>query len=86
MSSSEPDFLARIAQAQTRMNSALEEVFRTQQELGNVRNDMDPREMAVLIQGVSFGRLLRDIDNRLKDRNETEWAKLATEVYNLFKA
>ena len=81
-----PDFLARIAQAQTRRNSALEEVFRTQQELGNVRSDLDPREMAVLIQGVSFGRLLRDIDNRLKDRNEAEWAKLATEVYNLFKA
>lgn len=81
-----PEFLARISDAQTRMNSALEEVFRTQQELGNVRKDMNPREMAALIQGVSFGRLFRDIDNRLNDKDLTQWASLATEVYNLFKA
>jgi AcrR family transcriptional regulator len=81
-----PEFLARIVEAQSRMNSALEEVFRTQQELGNVRKDMNPREMAALIQGVSFGRLFRDIDNRLSDNDLAEWSKLATSVYNLFKA
>ncbi len=79
-----PEFLARITEAQTRMNSALEEVFRVQQELGNVRKDMDPREMAVLIQAVSFGRLFRDIDSRMKKDDLTEWAELATAVYKLF--
>jgi AcrR family transcriptional regulator len=79
-----PEFLARITEAQTRMNSALEEVFRVQQALGNVRNDMDPREMAVLIQAVSFGRLFRDIDSRMKKDDLTQWAELTTAVYKLF--
>ena len=79
-----PEFLARITEAQTRMNSALEEVFRVQQELGNVRRDMNPREMAVLIQAVSFGRLFRDIDSRMKKEDLTQWAELTTAVYKLF--
>ena len=79
-----PEFLARIIEAQTRMNSALEEVFRVQQELGNVRKDMDAREMAVLIQAVSFGRLFRDIDSRMKKDDLTQWAELTTAVYKLF--
>jgi AcrR family transcriptional regulator len=79
-----PEFLARITEAQTRMNSALEEVFRVQQVLGNVRKDMDPREMAVLIQAVSFGRLFRDIDSRMKKDDLTQWAELTTAVYKLF--
>ena len=79
-----PEFLARITEAQTRMNSALEEVFRVQQALGNVRKDMDPREMAVLIQAVSFGRLFRDIDSRMKKDDLTQWAELTTAVYKLF--
>jgi len=79
-----PEFLARITEAQTRMNSALAEVFRVQQELGNARKDMDPREMAVLIQAVSFGRLFRDIDSRMKKDDLTQWAELTTAVYKLF--
>jgi AcrR family transcriptional regulator len=79
-----PEFFARITEAQTRMNSALEEVFRVQQELGNVRKDMDAREMAVLIQSVSFGRLFRDIDSRMKKNDLTQWAELTTAVYKLF--
>jgi AcrR family transcriptional regulator len=79
-----PEFLARITEAQTRMNSALEEVFRVQQELGNARKDMDPREMAVLIQAVSFGRLFRDIDSRMKKNDLTQWVELTTAVYKLF--
>ena len=78
-----PDFLARIVEAQTRMNSALEQVLVTQQELGNVRNDMSAREMAVLIQGVSFGRLFRDIDSKLDRDNLKEWAHLTLEVYRI---
>lgn len=80
-----PDFLARITEAQTRMNSALEEVLRVQQELGNVRSDIDAREMAVLVQAVSFGRLFRDIDSRMKIDDLTQWAELTTAVYQLLK-
>jgi hypothetical protein len=67
------------------MNSALEEMFRMQQDLGLVRKDIDAREMAVLIQAVSFGRLFRDIDSRMDKDDLTKWAKLTTEVYTMFR-
>jgi hypothetical protein len=77
--------LARITEAQTRMNSALEELLRMQQDHGLVRKDIDTREMAVLIQAVSFGRLFRDIDSRMDKKDLTEWAKLTTEIYTMFR-
>jgi AcrR family transcriptional regulator len=80
-----PEFLARIIESQSRMNSALEEMFRMQQDLGLVRKDIDAREMAVLIQAVSFGRLFRDIDSRMDKDDLTKWAKLTTEVYTMFR-
>ena len=80
-----PEFLARITEAQTRMNSALEELLRMQQDHGLVRKDIDTREMAVLIQAVSFGRLFRDIDSRMDKKDLTEWAKLTTEIYTMFR-
>ena len=40
--------------------------------------------MAVLIQAVSFGRLFRDIDSRMKKDDLTQWAELTTAVYELF--
>jgi len=80
-----PEFFARITEAQTRMNSALEELLRMQQDHGLVRRDIDAREMAVLIQAVSFGRLFRDIDSRMNKKDLTEWAKLTTEIYNMFR-
>ena len=79
-----PEFFARITEAQTRMNSALEELFKAQQELGNVRSDINAREMGALIQGVSFGRLFRDIDSRMDKDDLSQWAELATAVYALF--
>jgi hypothetical protein len=79
-----PEFLARVTEAQTRMNSALEELFKAQQELGNVRSDINAREMGALIQGVSFGRLFRDIDSRMDKDDLSQWAELATAVYALF--
>ena len=80
-----PEFFARITEAQTRMNSALEELLRMQQDQGLVRRDIDAREMAVLIQAVSFGRLFRDIDSRMNKKDLTEWAKLTTEIYTMFR-
>jgi hypothetical protein len=37
-----------------------------------------------LIQAVSFGRLFRDIDSRMKKEDLTQWAELTTVVYKLF--
>ncbi len=78
-----PEFMTRIVEAQTRLNSALTEALSAQQELGNVRKDLSAREMAVLIQGVSFGRVFRDLDSKI-DRDELkDWSELALAVYEI---
>ena len=78
-----PEFLSRIVEAQTRLNSALAEALSAQQKLGNVRSDMSAREMAVLIQGVSFGRIFRDLDSKMDRDNMKDWSELAAAVYKV---
>lgn len=77
------EFMARIVEAQTRLNSALTEALSAQQKLGNVRKDLSAREMAVLIQGVSFGRIFRDLDSKLDRDDLKEWSELTLAVYKL---
>jgi AcrR family transcriptional regulator len=78
-----PEFLSRIVEAQTRLNSALAEALLVQQNLGNVRTDLSAREMAVLIQGVSLGRIFRDLDSKLDRDDLDEWSELTLAVYKL---
>ena len=78
-----PEFMTRIVEAQTRLNSALTEALSAQQELGNVRKDLSAREMAVLIQGVSFGRIFRDLDSKLERDDLKDWSEMALAVYRL---
>jgi len=78
-----PEFMSRIIEVQTRLNSALSEALSVQQELGNVRTDLSAREMAVLIQGVSLGRIFRDLDSKLDRDDMREWSELTLVVYKL---
>ena len=78
-----PEFMARIVEAQTRLNSALTEALSVQQKLGNVRTDLSVREMAVLIQGVSLGRIFRDLDSKLNRDDLDEWSDMTLAVYKL---
>lgn len=78
-----PEFMARIVEAQTRLNSALTEALSVQQKLGNVRTDLSVREMAVLIQGVSLGRIFRDLDSKLNRDDLDEWSEMTLAVYKL---
>jgi AcrR family transcriptional regulator len=78
-----PEFMSRIVEAQTRLNSALAEALLVQQKLGNVRKDLSAREMAVLIQGVSIGRIFRDLDSKMSRDDMWEWSELALAVYKL---
>ncbi len=78
-----PEFMSRIVEAQTRLNSALAEALSVQQKLGNVRTDLSAREIAVLIQGVSLGRIFRDLDSKLDRDDLDEWSELTLAVYKL---
>ncbi|MEN9747140.1 MAG: hypothetical protein RL729_1612, partial [Actinomycetota bacterium] len=51
--------------------------------LGNVRKDLSAREMAVLIQGVSFGRVFRDLDGKMDRDDLKDWSELALAVYEI---
>lgn len=78
-----PEFMSRIVEMQTRLNSALAEALLVQQKLGNVRKDLSTREMAVLIQGVSIGRIFRDLDSKMDRDDLKEWSELTLAVYKV---
>ena len=78
-----PEFLSRIVEAQTRLNSALAEAITAQQKLGNVRSDISARELAVLTQGISFGRIFRDLDSKMDRDNSKDWSELVAAVYKV---
>ena len=80
------DLLKRISDSQIMFNSALEEIVRDKQRLGIIRNDLDAREIGVLIQAAIFGRILRDLDSKMKGANLENWRKVLISVYESFLA
>ena len=80
------DLLKRISDSQMMFNSALEEIVRDKQQLGIIRNDLDAREIGVLIQAAIFGRIFRDLDPKMKDENLTNWRKVLISLYEFFLA
>lgn len=80
------DLLKRISDSQMMFNSALEEIVRDKQQLGIIRNDLDAREIGVLIQAAIFGRIFRDLDPKMKDGNLTNWRKVLISLYEFFLA
>ena len=80
------DLLKRISDSQIMFNSALEEIARDKQQLGIIRNDLDAREIGVLIQAAIFGRIFRDLDSKMKGANLENWRKVLISVYETFLA
>ena len=80
------DLLKRISDSQIMFNSALEEIVRDKQQLGIIRNDLDAREIGVLIQAAIFGRIFRDLDPKMKDANLKNWRKVLISLYEFFLA
>jgi len=80
------DLSKRISDSQIMFNSALEEIVRDKQQLGVIRNDLDAREIGVLIQAAIFGRIFRDLDPKMKDANLKNWRKVLISLYEFFLA
>ena len=80
------DLLKRISDSQIMFNSALEEIVRDKQQLGIIRNDLDAREIGVLIQAAIFGRIFSDLDSKMKGANLENWRKVLISVYETFLA
>jgi len=80
------DLSKRISDSQIMFNSALEEIVRDKQQLGVIRNDLDAREIGILIQAAIFGRIFRDLDPKMKDANLKNWRKVLISLYEFFLA
>ena len=80
------DLLKRISDSQIMFNSALEEIVRDKQQLGIIRNDLNAREIGVLIQAAIFGRIFRDLDPKMKDGNLENWRKVLISLHEFFLA
>ena len=79
-----PEMLKRISEAQTMINTALEELVREKQIQGIVRKDLDAREMGVLIQTAIIGRIFRDIDTKITEKDLDKWRAVLQSVYEGF--
>jgi len=80
------DLSKRISDSQIMFNSALEEIVRDKKQLGVIRNDLDAREIGILIQAAIFGRIFRDLDPKMKDANLKKWRKVLISLYEFFLA
>ena len=79
-----PEMLKRISEAQTMIDTALEELIREKQNQGIVRKDLDAREMGVLIQTAIIGRIFRDIDTKITAKDLDKWRAVLQSVYEGF--
>ena len=81
-----PEMLKRISEGQTMIDTALEELIREKQKLGVIRNDLDAREIGVLIQTAIIGRVFRDIDSKITAKDLEKWRAVLLTVYQGFLA
>ena len=81
-----PDLWEELGKAQMRFNGALEESISGLQERGVVKPDVVPRELALLVQAVAFGRVFRDLDPVMGARRLEDWNSLLQTVYFAFLA
>lgn len=81
-----PDLWEELGKAQMRFNSALAESVVGLQERGVVRSDVSPRELALLVQALPFGRVFRDLDPSMGSRKLDDWNTLLEFVYLKFLA
>ena len=81
-----PEMLKRISEAQTMIDTALEELLREKQKQGIVRKDLDAREIGVLIQTAIIGRIFRDIDSKITAKDLDKWRAVLESVYEGFMA
>lgn len=81
-----PDLWEELGKAQMRFNGALEESIHGLQERGVLKAEVVPRELALLVQALPFGRVLRDLDPMMGARRLDDWNTLLEFVYVKFLA
>lgn len=84
LAASSDRFRASIASEQDRLTDAMAELIIDAQHKGWVRNDIDPRAIAVFLQAYTLGRAVDDIASKRLDPNE--WNRLISLVTETFQA
>ena len=78
LGTSRPELGKAVATVQESLNDGWEEVVRSAQMRGLVRKDVDPRTVGVLVQSLTFGRIIDEV--AVKHMGDTNWAKALFDV------
>lgn len=81
---SRPRLYEELGKAQMRLNAALTEAISGLQERGVVKLVIKSSELALVLQFVSFGRVFRDLDPSMGNRNIDDWRQMVISIYLSF--
>ena len=80
LGASRPELGKAVAEVQETLNDGWEELIRSAQERGLVRNDLNPRTVGVLVQSLSLGRIIDDV--AVKQMSNSNWAEALFDVFD----
>lgn len=80
LGASRPELGQAVAEVQETLNDGWEELIRSAQERGLVRNDLNPRTVGVLVQSLSLGRIIDDV--AVKQMSNSNWAEALFDVFD----
>lgn len=80
LGASRPELGKAVAEVQETLNDGWEELIRSAQERGLVRNDLNPRTVGVLVQSLSLGRIIDDV--AAKQMSNSNWAEALFDVFD----
>lgn len=75
-----PDYQKQLAEAQTRLTDALEEIIRVSRERGLISTRHSDRTIAMFLQSYTLGRVLAGFDLKRSKNDDVEWTTLIDDV------
>ena len=76
-----PALELHLMEAQTKMNDDLGAALQRWYDLGILRPEISPRDVAVMIQAMTFGRLFRDLDMNKETSTRESWLALQIVIH-----
>ena len=75
-----PDYQKQLAEAQTRLTDALEEIIRVSRERGLMSTRHSDPTIAMFLQSYTLGRVLAGFDLKRSKNDDVEWTTLIDDV------
>lgn len=81
-----PQLELRLSEAQTKMNDDLEVALQRWYDIGMLRQDVVPRDVATVMQVMTFGRLFRDLDLNKETSTRESWLTMQVVMHQALLA